>query len=81
MTPESTAAGEAILWQLFDAIQAPTLLLRGMDSDLLSLETAQNMTRRGPLAKLVQFEGVGHAPTLIALDQLEAVIQFLASGA
>jgi len=81
MTPESTAVGEAILWQLFDAIQAPTLLLRGMDSDLLSLETAQDMTRRGPRAKLVQFEGVGHAPTLIALDQLEAVIQFLASGA
>ena len=35
------------------------------------------MTERGPRAKLVEFAGVGHAPTLIAADQVEAVSQFL----
>jgi pimeloyl-ACP methyl ester carboxylesterase len=35
------------------------------------------MTQRGPKARLVEFAGVGHAPTLIAHDQTEAVAQFL----
>ena len=32
---------------------------------------------RGPKAKLVEFAGVGHAPTLIAQDQVETVTAFL----
>jgi len=77
VTPETAAAGEAMLWQLYDQIQAQTLLLRGAQSDLLSLATAQAMTQRGPRAKLVEFEGVGHAPTLIASDQVQAALDFL----
>ena len=38
---------------------------------------ALEMTRRGPRARLVEFEGVGHAPTLIADNQVEAVVSFL----
>ena len=75
---EATAkAGQAALWQLYDAIRARTLLLRGGDSDLLSTATALAMTQRGPRARLVEFPGVGHAPTLIAQDQVEAVAAFL----
>jgi pimeloyl-ACP methyl ester carboxylesterase len=70
-------AGQAALWQLYDAIRAETLLLRGAESDLLTPETAREMTRRGPRARLVEFPGVGHAPTLIAHDQVEAVASFL----
>ena len=77
MTPEAAVQGEAMLWQLYDHIQAHTLLLRGEQSDLLSANTAQAMTQRGPRARLVQFEGVGHAPTLIAPDQVAAVCDFL----
>ena len=69
--------GEAMLWQLYDGIQAETLVVRGAQSDLLSPETAQAMTQRGPCASLVEFEGVGHAPTLIAQDQVAAVAGFL----
>ena len=76
-TQEGAQQGEAMLWQLYDGIQAQTLVVRGAESDLLSLETAQVMTQRGPHAKLVQFEGVGHAPTLIAKDQIAAVAGFL----
>lgn len=76
-TPESIAAGEKAMWALYENIQCPTLLLRGAQSDLLTPATAQAMTQRGPKAKLVQFEGVGHAPMLMHDDQLNPVIQFL----
>ena len=66
VTPESAAAGEAVLWQAYDRVRCPTLLLRGAESDLLSRDTAQAMTQRGPRARLVEFAGVGHAPTLVA---------------
>ena len=74
---EGARQGEAMLWQLYDGIRAETLVVRGAQSDLLSPQTAQAMTQRGPRAKLVEFEGVGHAPTLIAQDQVAAVAGFL----
>jgi pimeloyl-ACP methyl ester carboxylesterase len=77
VTPEVAAAGEALLWQAYDRIESPTLLLRGADSDLLTPATAQAMTQRGPRATLCEFAGVGHAPTLIALEQRAAVRAFL----
>jgi pimeloyl-ACP methyl ester carboxylesterase len=76
-TPEAAAQGEAMLWQLYDAIRSDTLLIRGEDSDLISAETAKQMQSRGPKAKLVEFAGVGHAPTLIQSDQTQAVEDFL----
>jgi pimeloyl-ACP methyl ester carboxylesterase len=79
VTPESAAQGEAMLWQLYDAVSAQTLLLRGAESDLLSRQTAQAMTQRGPKARLVEFAGVGHAPTLVHSDQIDVVTQFLLS--
>ena len=77
LTEHDAAQGQAALWQLYDNVKAGTLLLRGAQSDLLSRETAHAMTRRGPQARLVEFEGVGHAPTLVANDQVEAVASFL----
>ena len=77
LTQESALAGEALLWQLYDHITAHTLLLRGAQSDLLSRETAQAMEHRGPHARLVEFEQVGHAPTLMAADQVATVTDFL----
>jgi pimeloyl-ACP methyl ester carboxylesterase len=77
LTPESSAQGEVVLWQLYDTIRAQTLLLRGTESDLFARETALAMTQRGPRAGLVEFSGVGHAPTLVADDQVRAVCDFL----
>lgn len=73
----STLQGEKTLWQLYDNISAQTLLLRGADSDLLSPATAQAMGQRGPKARLVEFAGVGHAPTVVSANQLAAVTGFL----
>lgn len=76
-TPEFVKVGEALLWQAFDKLSLPTLLLRGADSDLLSHATAQAMTTRGPRARLVEFAGVGHAPMLVQPEQVAVVREFL----
>jgi pimeloyl-ACP methyl ester carboxylesterase len=80
MQREAVTQGEAALWAAYDAIGASTLLLRGAQSDLLSAATAQAMTERGPRARLVEFAGVGHAPTLVQDDQVRAVCDFLLGG-
>ena len=76
-TEESTKQGEAMLWALYDNIKAQTLITRGAESDLLSVATAHAMTQRGPKAQLVEFVGVGHAPTFVAADQVKAAVDFL----
>jgi pimeloyl-ACP methyl ester carboxylesterase len=65
------------LWPIFDAIGCPTLVLRGAQSDLLSAETARRMTERGPVARLVEFPNVGHAPVLMDEFQIGVVRDFL----
>lgn len=77
MTREMAQAGEALLWQLYDQIEARVLLVRGAQSDLLTAATAQAMAQRGPRAHCVEFEGVGHAPTFVAAGQVALLCQFL----
>ena len=77
VTPQAAAAGEAALWQLYDAIRCPTLLTRGANSDLLSHASAEEMTQRGPRARLVEFSDVGHAPMFFDADQIAVVRDFL----
>ncbi|MEO8536016.1 MAG: alpha/beta hydrolase [Betaproteobacteria bacterium] len=67
------------LWPLWDAIACPTLVLRGAQSDLLSADTAREMSARGPRPRVVAFDGVGHAPMLFAQDQVRVVVDFLRS--
>ncbi len=76
-TPESAQADQAALWACYDAIRCPTLLVRGANSDLLSHDTALEMTGRGPKARLVEIANVGHAPTFIHDDQVAIARQFL----
>ena len=68
------------LWPVYERITCPTMLVRGSLSDLLTPETATEMTRRGPLAKLQQIDGVGHAPMFMNDDQVQIVRDFLESS-
>ncbi|MBX3652605.1 MAG: alpha/beta hydrolase [Ramlibacter sp.] len=77
VTQDVAQQGEAALWHLYDGVQAQTLLTRGAQSDLLSRDTALAMTQRGPHARLVEFDGVGHAPTFVDPGQVEVVVSFL----
>jgi pimeloyl-ACP methyl ester carboxylesterase len=65
------------LWQIWDAVQCPTLVLRGAESDLLPQSTARRMQERGPRAELVEFPGVGHAPWLMSEGQIDPVQEFI----
>jgi len=67
-------------WPVYDALRCPTLLLRGEHSDVISRDTAAEMARRGPKAKVVEIRGVGHAPTLLHADQIAIVRDFLLEG-
>ena len=68
------------LWHIYDAVRCPTLLVRGERSDIVSRETAVEMARRGPKAKVVEIAGVGHAPTLLHPEQIAIVRDFLLEG-
>ena len=67
-------------WDAYDAIEAPTLCLRGETSDLLLEETAKQMQQRGPRAGLVTIAGCGHAPALNVPEQFTLVERFLNGG-
>jgi pimeloyl-ACP methyl ester carboxylesterase len=77
LTPALATAGEVQLWDAYDRLRLPTLVLRGAESDLLSAETATAMAARGPKARVVTLAGVGHAPMLDRPAQIAPVEGFL----
>ena len=75
---QQTSGGKDVdLWPLYDGIACPTLLLRGVTSDLLTHDTALQMSGRGPRARLIEVPGVGHAPMLMDDSQVAPVREFL----
>ncbi len=64
------------LLPLWDAVDLPTLVLRGAESDLLLAETAAEMATR-PGVEVVTWPGIGHAPALMDSAQIETVARFL----
>ncbi|MBA3902980.1 MAG: alpha/beta hydrolase [Rhodocyclaceae bacterium] len=68
------------LWSVWAAVRCPVLVLRGADSEVLPAETMEEMQRRKPNMKIVEFPGVGHAPALASADQIEAVRDFLGTA-
>ena len=80
-TPVQVSAGEAALWQMFEAIQAPTLVVRGAQSDLLTRETVAEMVARGRNVSAVEVPDVGHAPTFIDPAQVAIAKQFFLGAA
>lgn len=69
--------GDIDLWQVWKNVTCPVLAIRGADSDVLPHDIAEKMTLTGPKATLVEFPGIGHAPTLMDSEQIEIVSQWL----
>lgn len=69
------------LWEHYDALRIPVLLLRGAESDLVLRDAADEMLVRGPgklgLAQVVEVPGCGHAPALNVPEQLGLVREFI----
>ena len=63
-------------WRL--ARRAPTLLVRGEHSDILTARIAAKMQRKAPSLQVAVVPGVGHAPTLAEPEALAAIQAFLA---
>ncbi|MGN6689554.1 MAG: alpha/beta fold hydrolase, partial [Sphingopyxis sp.] len=62
--PNGDAAG-VDLWPAYRALgEVPVLVLRGQLSDILARPAATKMVKALPKARLVEVQGVGHAPTL-----------------
>jgi pimeloyl-ACP methyl ester carboxylesterase len=69
------------LWEHYDRLRIPVLLLRGAESDLVLPDAAAEMLTRGPgalgLARVVEVPGCGHAPALNVPQQLDLVRAFI----
>lgn len=73
-----------LIWSHYDAIDAPVLILRGAESDLVLRETVAQMRIRGPGAagrlQVLEVPGCGHAPALNVLAQLAPIETFIRSA-
>ncbi len=65
------------LWNVWDAIRCPVLTLRGETSDVLTVETTEQMKRRGPQSTVVEIPDCGHAPSLMESSQIGIIRTFL----
>ncbi len=71
--------GDADLSAVWALGSAPTLIIRGAESDLLTDADARAMAAK-PGARLLEIAGAGHAPSLMSDAQVQAVQGFLAGG-
>jgi pimeloyl-ACP methyl ester carboxylesterase len=77
-SPFVESAAEGIeLWELWDRIRCPTFVLHGSESVLLTADLLAQMQQRGPPLTTVTLPGIGHAPALIAPEQIELIARWL----
>ncbi|CAN5631410.1 alpha/beta hydrolase [soil metagenome] len=70
-----------LIWPHYDAIEAPVLILRGEDSDLVLPSTIAQMRARGPGAvgrlQVIEVPDCGHAPALNVPSHLDPIKAFI----
>ncbi len=69
--------GDVELWPVWHAVRCPVLLMRGVNSDVLLPEAVARMQAGGPPLTVVEWPGVGHAPSLMDAAQIETVANWL----
>jgi pimeloyl-ACP methyl ester carboxylesterase len=74
---------DIVLWNIWDQVACPVMILRGEDSDLLHASTVREMQKRGiagknGLVRAIEVREVGHAPALMNDAQISIVEEFLA---
>ena len=70
------AQSTADMWPLWGTIQQPTLILRGVNSDLLSAATLEKMVATHPDARAITIADTGHAPMIMDEPTISSVKQF-----
>lgn len=71
------SAPKVALWEQFERIPCPLMLLHGTRSDVLTEEIVAQMRARKPAMELLQFDDCGHAPGLHLADHIEPVVRFV----
>ena len=67
----------ANLWRYWERITCPVLIVRGTKSDFLTPALLHRMIRQLPHAEVLEFEGIGHTPTLNASEQIDPIAAWL----
>ncbi len=70
------------LWDVWEKVACPTLIIHGEDSDLLHASTVRDMQRRGIAGKAKKVRAIevrecGHAPSLMTDSQIALIEDFL----
>ncbi|MCL4758599.1 MAG: alpha/beta hydrolase [Rhodocyclaceae bacterium] len=73
----SPVVADVELWEAWEAVRCPTLAIRGAESDLLERLTLERMASTGPMARICEVPGVGHAPMFMDEEQVALVTEFL----
>ncbi len=71
------AARPLDLWVPFARIEAPVLVVRGAESDVLARPTVPRMKTVIRTVESVEVAGLGHAPSLVEPEALAAIRKFL----
>jgi len=75
---ESIPLFDIDMWDTWERIHCPVLILRGKESSFFTKEVADKMVEINPEAQLVEFEGAGHTPTLRSDEQVKVIQDWLA---
>lgn len=65
------------IWEYWENIECPVLVLRGLDSDFLTDELVEKMKDTLPQVEFIDFKGVGHTPSLNSKDQINPILDWL----
>ena len=71
------AQSAADMWPIWGALKQPILILRGVNSDLLSAATLEKMVATHPDARAITIADTGHAPMIMDEPTINSVKQFL----
>ena len=74
---EDAPIGDVDLWQMWENISCPVLLIHGKKSMLLTKKIIKMMRKTGVEFDLVTLKKCGHAPSLMAPSQIEMIEEWL----
>ncbi|OGT34903.1 MAG: hydrolase [Gammaproteobacteria bacterium RIFCSPHIGHO2_12_FULL_37_14] len=65
------------LWEIWETVKCPVLIIRGKKSDILSMSTVDRMKRGHIHVDVIEIPDAGHAPALLDPEQHEMIYQWL----
>jgi pimeloyl-ACP methyl ester carboxylesterase len=65
------------LWSIWKQVHCPQMLMWGEASDILTEKTVIAMGEINPQLQVQSYAGIGHTPSLMVADQIQAVMTWL----